>query len=323
MKSSVNTLGRRVDLNLLVLFDAIYRTNNLGAAGEALGLSQPAMSHALSRLRILLKDPLFVRLPRGLRPTPYADAIAATVTDALTTIRAVLTQPGFDPATSSRVFRLAMTDIGERVVLPRLCAWLAKHAPGVGIETCQPGVRELMDGLASGEIDLAVGVLPELGTGIRQHTFAHITYVCMVRARHPSIRNKLTLEQFRAASHVIVTSAASTATGHAQAIERALRSVKARIAVRNAHYLALPGLVLSTDLVATLPRGIAVLMQENLKLKVFEPPIALPKAQARVYWHERYHREPGNQWLRAFLMRLRLEPSEAVLGDVATAKETA
>src|SRR4029453_3720391 len=98
-----------------------------------------------------------------------------------------------------------------------------------------------MEGLASGEIDLAVGVLTELGAGIRQHTFAHITYVCMVRAGHPLIRNKLTLEQFRAASHVIVSSAASTATGHAQAIERAMRSAKARIAVRNAHYLALPG----------------------------------------------------------------------------------
>lgn len=126
------------------------------------------------------------------------------------------------------------------------------------------------------------------------------------------------MEQFRAASHVIVTSAASTATGHAQAIERALRSAKARIAVRNAHYLALPGLVLGTDLVATLPRGIAVLMQENLKVKVFEPPIALPQAQARVYWHERYHHERGNQWLRGFLTRLRLEGSEAVPGRVAT-----
>jgi DNA-binding transcriptional LysR family regulator len=321
MKSSLNTLRKRVDLNLLVVFDAIYRADNLGAAGEAIGLSQPAMSHALSRLRSLMKDPLFVRLPRGLRPTPYADAIAPAVTGALSAIRAVLTQPGFDPATSPRVFRLAMTDIGERVVLPRLCAWLAKHAPGVAIETCQPDVRELVDGLASGEIDLAVGVLPDLGAGIRQHTFAHVTYVCMVRARHPSIRDKLTLEQFRAASHVIVTSGASTATGHAQAIERALRSAKARIAVRNAHYLALPGLVLSTDLVATLPKGIAVLMQENMKLKVLEPPIALPKAQARIYWHERYHREPGNQWLRGYLTRFRVEEPRAVRGNVAKTTE--
>ena len=295
-------MGRRVDLNLLVVFDAIYRTNNLSEAGKAVGLSQPAMSHALSRLRALLKDPLFVRLPRGLRPTPYADAIASKVTDGLSTIRGVLTQPGFDAATSSRVFRVAMTDIGERVVLPPLCAWLQKHAPGVGIETCQPPAREVPDALAAGEIDLAVGVLPGLGKGIREHTFAHIEYVCMVRAGHPLIRGTLTLERFRAASHIVVTSGASTATGHALAIERALRLAKARITVRNAHYLALPAIILRTDLVATLPRGIALLMQENVKVKVFEPPVALPKAQARVYWHERYHREPGNQWLRGYLI---------------------
>src|SRR3954468_3666724 len=228
MKSPVTTLGQRVDLNLLVVFDAIYRTHNLSAAGQALGLSQPAMSHALNRLRALLKDPLFVRLARGLQATPYADAIAATVTHGLATIRGVLTEPGFDPATSTRTFRIAMTDIGERVALPRLCGHLEAHAPEVSIETCQPGIRDLREGLAAGDIDLAVGVLPDLGAGIKHRMYARSSYVCMVRAGHPVIRDSLTLHQFRSASHVIVTSAASTATGHAQAIERALREVSAR-----------------------------------------------------------------------------------------------
>jgi DNA-binding transcriptional LysR family regulator len=305
MKSDVMALGKRVDLNLLVVFDAIYRSGNLGAAGQTNGLSQPAMSHALSRLRTLLKDPLFVRLPRGLQPTPYADGIASTVTHALATVRGVLTDPGFDPATSTRAFRVAMTDIGERTILPLLCSLLAVHAPGISIETCQPNLKELREGLAAGDIDLAAGVLPDLGAGIRHQVYVRSSYVCMVRAGHPAIRGSLSLQQFRQASHVVVTSSASTATGHAQAIERALRNANARIAVRNAHYLALPGIILGTDLVATLPKGLGDLMQENVKVRIFPPPVALPSFQAHIYWHERYHREPGNKWLRGVIARCR------------------
>jgi DNA-binding transcriptional LysR family regulator len=298
MKSRVGALGKRVDLNLLVVFDAVYRTRNLGASGQSIGLSQPAMSHALNRLRALLKDPLFVRLPRGLQPTPYADTIAATVTHALAIVRGVLTEPAFDPATSARSFRLAMTDIGERVVLPRLCAHLAAHAPGISLETCQPGARELWQSMAAGEIDLAIGSMTQSGAGVRHQVYADSEYVCMVRAGHPAIRDSLTLRQFRQASHVLVASGTSTASGHAQAIEGALRGVGARVAVRNLHYLSLPGIVLGTDLVATLPRGLAELLKENLKVRIFPPPVELPNLQARIYWHERYHREPGNKWLR-------------------------
>jgi DNA-binding transcriptional LysR family regulator len=298
VKSRVVALGKRVDLNLLVVFDAIYRARNLGEAGRPIGLSQPAMSHALNRLRALLKDPLFVRLPRGLQPTPYADTIAATVTHALAIVRGVLTEPGFDAATSSRTFRLAMTDIGERVVLPRLCAYLAAHAPGISLETCQPGARDLWQSMAAGEIDLAIGSMTHSGAGIRHQVYADSEYVCMVRAGHPVIRDSVSLQQYRQASHVVVASGASTASGHAQAIEGALRSVGARIVVRNTHYLSLPGIILNTDLIATLPRGLADLLKENLKVKVLRPPVDLPNLQARIYWHERYHRESGNKWLR-------------------------
>ena len=112
MKSDIKTLGRRIDLNLLVVFDAIYKARNLGTAGETMGLSQPAMSHALARLRSLFKDPLFVRLPRGLQPTPYADTIAPTVAQGIAAIRGVFDEVGFDPASSRRIFRIAMTDLG-------------------------------------------------------------------------------------------------------------------------------------------------------------------------------------------------------------------
>ena len=300
MKSDIKTLGRRIDLNLMVLFDAVYRERNLSVAGEGLGLSQPAMSHALGRLRNLLKDPLFVRLPRGLQPTPYADAIAPAVAQGLLSIRGVLTETGFDPATSKRVFRLAMTDIGERTLLPKVCEQLAALAPGMGVETVQPNIKELRDALARGDIDLAAGVIPEFDAGFRHQTMARNSYVCMVREGHPKIRGALTLKQFREARHVLVNSRVSPATGHGEDIERAVRKAagKERIAVRNAHYLALPAIIMSTDLVSTIPNGLGLLFQRDFKVRLFPPPFAMPSFEARLYWHERFHLDPGNRWLR-------------------------
>ncbi|HEY6240409.1 MAG TPA: LysR family transcriptional regulator [Burkholderiales bacterium] len=306
MKSDIKTLGRRIDLNLLVVFEAIYKARNLGAAGQTIGLSQPAMSHALARLRSLFKDPLFVRLPRGLQPTPYADTIAPTVAQGITAIRGVFDEAGFDPASSKRVFRIAMTDLGERIFLPSLCAHLAKVAPAVSVETCQPSIKELREAMASGEIDLSTGVIPSLEAGFRQQILTRSAYVCVVREGHPKIRDALTLRQFREASHVLVAANPSTAIGHAETIERALRApgVNARIALRNAHFLALPGIVLNTDFVATLPKGLAASFQEHLKVRVFPPPVPLPGFEIKLYWHDRYHREPGNKWLRGVFAEL-------------------
>jgi DNA-binding transcriptional LysR family regulator len=307
MKSNIQPLGRRVDLNLMVIFDAVYRTRNLSTAGQALGLSQPAMSHALARLRTLVKDPLFVRLPRGLQPTPYADSIAASVAQGLGTIRGVFVEPEFDQATSMRVFRVAMTDIGERNLLPKLCAQLALLAPGVGIEISQPGIKELRDAMATGEIDLAAGGIPEFdsASAFRHQTIVRNSYVCMVREGHPTIRDKLTLKLFREARHVVVNSQISMATVHAENIARAMRKAAGagRIAVRSAHFLALPALIMSTDLVATIPGGLAASFRQDAKVRLFPPPFAMPSFEARLYWHERYDREPGNRWLRALFPR--------------------
>src|SRR5262245_1956109 len=159
---------RRVDLNLLVVFDAVYRTGKLSAAGEALALSQPAMSHALRRLRETLKDPLFVRLPRGLQPTPFADELAGGVTRALAELRNAIGKPKFDPAEAARLFRIAMTDIGEQVFLPKLARHLQAAAPEVSLQAYQLPVKELLTAMYEGEIDLAMGFIPQLRAGFFQ-----------------------------------------------------------------------------------------------------------------------------------------------------------
>ncbi len=303
MKSSVNALGQRIDLNLVVVFDAIYRSRNLTGAGRGLGLSQPAMSHALARLRSILKDPLFVRLPRGLHPTPLADEMAPALMDGLAVIRGGLERKTFDPVSSTRVFRIATGDIGEVVHVPHLVRELNVSAPQVRLQTMQiPGAR-LREALGEGEADLGTGNY-RLGAGCREALLYEAEYACVVRADHPTIRSRLTLSQFSNAGHVLVKP--KGAAPHGEDIERALssRAVGARIAVQISHFHGVAALITTSDLIATIPSRLAASLQQLANIKVFPPPIALPKIRVSIYWHERFHRDPGNAWLRSVYLKL-------------------
>ena len=289
----------RVDLNLLRVFDAIYKARNLSVAGDALGLSQPAMSHALARLRWMIKDPLFVKTARGLQPTVFSEEIAPTVLQSLDALRRTLGKASFDPSGATRVFRIAMTDIGEQILLPRLCRHLGALAPGVSIEACQPLGRELGEAMVRGEVDLAYGgTFVQLGAGFRSELIERSSYVCVVRTGHPTIRDRLTLKQYRESRHVIAYSAT---TSTAEIVERALlrRDMRARIAVRLPHTLAIPAVVANTDFVATVQKNLARSFQQSLNLRIFPPPIKLPQFDIKLYWHERSDLDPANRWLRA------------------------
>lgn len=303
MKARIDTIGARIDLNLLVVFDAIYRMRNLTSAGRLLGLSQPAMSHALGRLRASFRDPLFVRLPRGLQPTPFASGLAPAVMEGLGTIRGGLERRRFDPAESTRTFRIGMGDVAEVVHLPQLVRELHASAPYVSLRTMQiPGAR-LREALADGEVDLATGDY-DIGAGCRSVLLYEAEYACVLRTDHPDIGARLTLEQFKAAEHILV--APKGAFHHAQNIERALtsRKVNARIAVQVSHFHGVMALVTGTDLIATIPGRLAQSMKQLASIKVLPPPIALPKIRVSLYWHERFHREPGNAWLRNVYIKL-------------------
>jgi DNA-binding transcriptional LysR family regulator len=303
MKSRVDALGQRMDLNLLVTFDAIYRSRNLTAAGRVLGLSQPAMSHALARLRSTFADPLFVRLPGGLQPTPLAQEIAPVLVQGLAVIRGSLERKDFDPSRSTRVFNIRMGDIAEVVHLPRVIGELHAIAPGVRVNSITLPESQLSEALGHGGADMAVGNYA-LGAGCREATLYEGDYACVVRAGHPAIKARLTLKQFKAAEHILV--APKGVSGQAQVMERVLgsRKVNARITVQVSNFYAVMALVNSTDLIATIPLRLAQSMQQLTGLKVLAPPIPLPKLKVSLYWHERFHRDPGNAWLRGVYIGL-------------------
>jgi DNA-binding transcriptional LysR family regulator len=295
-----------IDLNLMRAFDAIATEGSVTVAGERIGLSQPAMSNALARLRQLFDDPLFGRTPRGMRPTPFAQQLAQPVREALRLIQGALQQhAGFDPASSDNTFRLSMSDIGEMVFLPGLLERVKRDAPGVKIEVERISIKDTLAELEAGELDLAVGFLPGLTTGMRQQPLFREHYVCMLRADHPVIGAKISAKQFRLAAHVLVSYAG---TGH-QVIEETFvkEGLNGRIAARVPDFLVVPMILARTELIVTLPSRVAVVFAQLGKFKVLELPIDMPSFEVRLHWHQRFHQDPANRWLREVMAELYAE----------------
>jgi DNA-binding transcriptional LysR family regulator len=295
-----------IDLNLLRAFDAIATEGSVTVAGERIGLSQPAMSNALARLRHLFDDPLFVRTPRGMRPTPFAQQLAQPVREALRLIQSALQQhAGFDPASSGNTFRLSMSDIGEMVFLPGLLERVKRDAPGVKIEVARISIKDTHAQLEAGELDLAVGFLPGLTTGMRQQPLFREHYVCMLRADHSVIGAKISAKQFRLAAHVLVSYAG---TGH-QVIEETFvkEGLSGRIAARVPDFLVVPMILARTELIVTLPSRVAAVFAQLGKFKVLELPIDMPSFEVRLHWHQRFHQDPANRWLREVMAELYAE----------------
>jgi DNA-binding transcriptional LysR family regulator len=295
-----------LDLNLLRAFDAIVTEGSVTVAGERIGLSQPAMSNALSRLRQSFGDPLFVRTPRGMRATPFAQQLAQPVREALRLVQTALQQhAGFEPGSSGNTFRFYMSDIGEMVFLPRLLERIKHEAPGVKIEVVRIPIKDVHAALEAGEIDLAVGFLPGLTTGVRAQSLFRETYACMLRADHPVVGAKISAKQFREASHVLVSYAG---TGH-QVIEETYvaEGLNDCIAVRVPHFLVVPMILARTDLVVTVPSRVAAIFARLGNFKVLKLPLAMPSFEVRLHWHQRFHQDPANLWLRRVMTELYAE----------------
>lgn len=289
------------DLNLLYVFEALWRDRSVTVAADSLGLTQAAVSSALKRMREEHGDKMFTLVGRRMEPTPHTEVIAHQLLDALATIRASMAgEAKFEPATSRRRFTVRTRDIGEVVCFPPLMQKLQLAAPLIRMKTVFRPINETLSGLASGQIDLALGFLPSLETAIHRRVLFHQHYVCVMREGHPLADTELTLEMLREQQHLLVEYSGS---GH-QLLERALIEAGARhqIKLRLPQYLSAPHFVISTDMLWCVPSLLAKTLLPHFRLIIKPVPLPLPEFEIGLYWHDRYHRDPGNKWLRDFIV---------------------
>lgn len=299
-----------LDLNLLVALRALLAERHVTKAAARVGLSQPAMSHALARLRALLGDPLLVRTSSGMQPTARAEAMTVPLERALEDLGRVLASPdAFDPARSTRKFRIATNDYMELVLFPRLLARLWREAPGIDVRVRNLEARSNED-LAEARIDLAMGVVgsfgaPEAPQGIRTKRLVSDRFVCVVRDGHPTVKKRLSLDEFVALPHALVAPRGESGS----VVDTALAALgkKRRVAVEVPHFLVAPHVVRETDVVLTLAARVANSLGPLLGLRQLAPPIGLEGFSMMMVWHERQHADAAHAWLRALIAEVAKE----------------
>lgn len=294
-----------LDLNLLVVFDAIAKDRNITAAARRIGLSQPAMSSALARLRRTFDDPLFVRTGGGMQPTPYAQMLMPPIQRACELVASSFeVETKFDPASASGTLQFYMTDIGEALFLPRLLHALAERAPGVNVKVLQIPEHGEQAAMAAGDVDLAVGFFPDLRAGFFQQRLYVDDFVGLVRAGHERAKGPMTVRQFAEMRHAVI---ATPGTGHAAAVEREVAKHRLDVKLTIPHFMAVPDIIGQTDYVVIVPRRLARALARIEGIAMVELPIRMSSFEIKQHWHERYHRDPSNRWTRALIAELFLE----------------
>lgn len=291
-----------IDLNLLVVLDALLAEQHVSRAALRLNKSQPAVSHALGRLRILLDDPLLVRRAGQLEVTPFARNLAPELADILRQLQDLLITPGFDPATARRTFRLAMSDYGAALLLPRLIKVLRKESPHSDLVVSQAGRDVMQSQVIEGEIDLALGVFPERRLDVCDHFLFSEDFICVAdKTRFPDMA-ACSLSQYLASPHILVALRADSTSEIDVALTRV--GEQRRNVVIVPHWRIAVDLVRGTDLILTVARRIVAGQDKFEGLFMFEPPIDIPKFAFRQIWHRRRDGDPAHIWLRQIVARL-------------------
>ena len=298
----------QVDLNLFVVLEAIYREGNITRAGHQLNLTQPAISHALKRLRDLLRDPLFVRQGAHMVPTPFTRNMIDQVRQALQLLEVNLHESrSFVPEHARRSFHLSLWEYTEALILPPLVQRLLYTAPGMTISTSRVKRRDLEAELARGAVDLAVEIPMTMSDRIRGKALLREPFVVMARKHHPAIKDKLDLDTYLAQRHIQVSS-----RRHGPSfvdIELSRRGLAREVFLRIQHNFAASMVVNKTDMLLTLPQRQAQLLNLGSQNRVYPFPLAEPHLEAHLYWHESVENDPANRWLRDEIERsLAAEP---------------
>jgi DNA-binding transcriptional LysR family regulator len=295
---------RKLDLNLFIVLEALIREQSVTRAAARLGLSQPAVSAALKRLRQQLGDPLLVRTRDGMLPTSRAQQIFVSLGHSLDSIQNVLHDgPSFAPERTQRSFNLMLSDIGEIVYLPRLIERLRRDAPGIRLTVRRLARPRVSEELASGRIDLAVGWVDRPSDVYRDDLFME-DFVCIVRPKHPRITKRLTLAQFSSEWHLVVgrpdagpdVFLRATNAAMEKSFSKAVRERKVALLVP--HFLAVPNIIANTDLICVVPRQLAQVYETYGQMRIIALPVSCASFAVSQFWHKRFDADQGNAWLR-------------------------
>lgn len=297
---------QNIDLNLLLVFEALLSERNVTRAAKRLGLSQPALSNALTRLRRTFDDPLFLRSTTGMTPTPLAQSLGGPIHTALAQLRAVLEEKReFDPAASEQIFHLLANDYVEMLLLPALLGALGERSSRVRLRAHRP--RTLFEpptaAALTDSFDLAIGFYADtltLDSSIRAETLWEEGNVCIASSNHPTVRGKITLRQYAEAARVAVFY-----KDQGQGVIDTLLAQKGYhrpAAVQLPHFASIPFAVSGTELIAAVPERLAARFQNQLRLQVLPLPFKLPLFRMALLWHERFHNDPAHQWLRGLIL---------------------
>jgi DNA-binding transcriptional LysR family regulator len=293
------------DLNLLPIAFALYDELSVSRAAQVLGMSQPAVSMALRKMRAMFNDPLFIRAPNGVTPTPRAHALVQATRPLVERLQEdLLTEEPFDPTRSIRTISIALSDVGEMVFLPKLLERFRARAPRCAIRSVSMPPAQLVHGFEKGEIDLAVGYFPDLKKHnfLERRLFTH-HFACLMRAGHPRRGKRLSLEDFLAMEHAVVH-----AEGRSQEIfERFLerKRIRRKVVLHTPHFLSIPIVIARSDLVATVPHALAIYftrMSRDLALAM--PPFDIAGFDVKQHWHRKFHNDPRSRWLREQVAQL-------------------
>jgi DNA-binding transcriptional LysR family regulator len=293
------------DLNLLPIAFALYDELSVSRAARLLGLSQPAVSMALRRMRETFDDPLFIRVPTGVTPTPRAHAIVRLARPLIERLQTdLLKGDTFEPATATRTFTVSMSDVGEMSFLPRLLEPLRRQAPHCAIRTVSVPSGQLAHELEKGEIDAAVGYYPALALkNFRQRRVSTHRFACLMRADHPLRADRLSPDAYLAAEHLVVREQGRSQEVLERFFKR--RRIRRNVAVFTTHFLSVPFVVARSQLIATVPYAVAnEFASMGPKLAVALPPFDITGFDLKLQWHRRFDNEPRNRWLREQIVKI-------------------
>lgn len=298
---------RRIDLNLLILFEILMEERNVSRAADRAALSQSAMSHALARLREMLEDPVLVRTKNGMEPTDRAKQLRGPVIKALTELGdSLLIQEHFDPLSDDRCFTLVATDYVESLLMPPLLRRLSEEGPHIHLAIKKINPANMV-ALEDGSFDFFIGRAPKRKNYLNSVHLFDDSYCTIASFNHPGIRKKMTLKRFLSCAHVVLSPGEESQSIVDQVLAK--QQLKRKISCSTPYVGSIASLVSQSSMIATIPRRMMIGLDTSASLKQWQPPIKLPPFSIHLSWHERKHYDNGHRWLKGVIIDVATELS--------------